>query len=225
MIALPPKLKYSISVHMVKKNRHSLQKDFHALLSLYMSWKRLHTATGTSARYMIVGSTLYLWCGGTNSRQGWIDNICPAMHECIPGVYTARAGHNEANAIVAELLSQIDHNSVNYVFVIGFSRGGDVGLNAAIMLKATTKQSSVLRLIAPKRTLSRRSLKAFRRLNIAVMIDAFRGDPVPLLPPWLAQPARIQWTNKLRLPWAAHIDGMKYAAKLRHHLGKKDILL
>lgn len=172
-------------------------------------WTRL---SETPHRFRISGDTVYLWCSGTYSWARWAWNFSVIPTSAF-GRKINRRDYIEAEHVVESMLAHIDAPEKYKYVCLGYSLGGALAAIANLKLKAFGVETSI-RTWAPKRTMSN-----IDGLNIEEC-TAYRGDPVPFLPPMYAR-WPVAWRGSPAWPWQAHLSAKKDAARARHDIGKQ----
>jgi len=161
------------------------------------------------ARYHVTDSALYIACSGSS---GWGDlarNLDPRCEQVFPGAWVAEADLDEARAVWQAVHTYAHGRTVH---ILGFSRGAAVAVALALWIPEGI--GATLELYAPKRVGNRKALSALRPTTAT----AYRGDLIPLLPPWFRQ-VDIEWEGKLTWPWRAHSKSAKAFVRRRHEIG------
>ena len=186
-------------------------------------WHRLGRTPEHSAgiaRYLDTANALYIWCDGTRNLQEWRWNFQVARRWIKEHYWRIRVNvkdYAQARCILDELgAAGLFSGGVRPVMIAGYSRGGAVAQCLA-MIMAGVKQSVLAVGFASKRTGNRAFVRRLDAENFG-----FRGDVVPLLPPWYAS-IPTQWSGPWRWPLKAHVESGRVAAQWRHELTKEKV--
>lgn len=172
-----------------------------------MSWRRI-----CDGRHRVIerDGGLIVWLSGTTGWREWVDNF-RLRTQRVAGHRIKRVDWAEARVIAGEI-ERLITSATKWVQVCGYSRGG--GLAQVVAIAAAGLGCPVwIRLYAPKRSMSRPAVTG------VVFCQAFRGDVVPFLPPWLGLP-EISWHNRVTWPWKAHDKAGRAAARWRHDISR-----
>lgn len=157
---------------------------------------------GTCARYIIRDRTLHVFCHGTSSADPWWRNLLVRRVRW-RGYRVNCADLDEAFAVRNHVAEERPHDRTD---IVGFSRGAGPAALLALMLP-----NAVLGLAAPKRVGCRQLVRDLRGRSV---VEAYRCDIIPLLPPWYAG-FKCSWSG-FYWPWQAHRLSAKDFARARH---------
>ena len=186
------------------------------------TWKRLGRTPDHPAgiaRYLETPDAVYIWCDGTRNLQEWRWNF-QTVRQFIREHYRVRVNakdYAQAKCVLDELDAEgLGFRSGRPIMISGYSRGGAIAQCLALMLDFPDRRAFAVG-FASKRTGNRAFVQKVDAENFG-----FRGDVVPLLPPWYAS-IPTQWAGPWMWPIKAHVESGRDAARWRHKLTKEKV--